>query len=402
MEWADLGTNRPLSVPNKEPPLFTIVNVLVMKFRAVKVSRTVTIPYTHSKDGFRQYIFRQDRFHCILLTKYVKKMCRALSKATRHDYNETDARLYEAQLAACSNPSTTGFTGKAGLVESDREPCSDTVLKAICNLERATSLAAQLREYEVLTYCAIGLAELQISRRDLAAASATFDGCVTSCAAIADAPLRASLLQRVLPKSMEVCNMQGRTADSFTRLRLLNTVLSLDGRSVTEECPICGEAFTGSRACLAFGCGHSFHRDCCDGWLGRKMFTCGSFRAECPVCAQVDWSLKPTPAATRALEEYRQACGGTGSTSGSNGGCHGRGFIGDNGTAAGAGSTSSDRSGNSSSSTGSSGSSMMPDRYTLSAGSDVESESSSCSGSPDGSDWESEDEDEDCAESNMR
>jgi hypothetical protein len=76
------------------------------------------------------------------------------------------------------------------------------------NLERATSLASLLGEYEVLTYCAIALAELQISRRDLEAASATFDGCVTSCAAITDAPLRASLLQRLLPKSMEVCNMQ--------------------------------------------------------------------------------------------------------------------------------------------------------------------------------------------------
>lgn len=76
------------------------------------------------------------------------------------------------------------------------------------NLERATLLAANLHEFEVLTFCAISLADLQISRRDLAAAGATFDSCVRVCATIAQSPLRTSLMQRLLPKSMEVCNMQ--------------------------------------------------------------------------------------------------------------------------------------------------------------------------------------------------
>ncbi|GIL81026.1 hypothetical protein Vretimale_9266 [Volvox reticuliferus] len=313
------------------------------------------------------------------------------------------ASLYEAQLAARSGLFAPCSAGKFGSPIPGQELCNDTLPKAMCNLERATALAAQLREYEVLTYCAIGLAELQISCRDLAAASATFDGCVASCTAIADVPLRASLLQRLLPKSMEVCNMQGRTADSFVRLRLLNTVLALNGRCVTEECSICGKALSGDRACLALGCGHSFHRDCCDSWLGRKMFICGTFRAECPVCTQVDWSLKPTPAALLALEEFKVACASC-NASGSSGGPGAYGLnrgdnaIGDAGSSSGSSSSGS----SSSSERGSNSDSTVKERCTKNRGSYIKSEGSSCSGSSDGSDGGNDEGAEDCADSKIR
>ncbi len=38
-------------------------------------------------------------------------------------------------------------------------------------------------------------------------------------------------------------------------------------------------------------------RSCCDRWLGHKMLVAGRFRAECPVCKQVDAGFKPTPTA---------------------------------------------------------------------------------------------------------
>ncbi|GLC69281.1 E3 ubiquitin-protein ligase [Pleodorina starrii] len=358
-------------------------------------------PLTQAKSGNCSHMYMKQLAEAVALME--DGLRRASDGCTRSELINRCflSSLYEAQLASHSAVSTADAAGRL-----NSEPGTvggDTVIQAMRNLERATGLAAHLCEYEVLTYCAIGLAELQISRRDLAAASATFDSCVASCVAIVDAPLRASLLQRLLPKSMEVCNMQGRTADSFARLQLLNSVLALNGRSVAEECPICGEALTQERACLALGCGHSFHRDCCDCWLGRKMFMCGTFRAECPVCTQVDWSLQPTPAAARALEEFKVACGDVGSASGSNGGPAGRDIPTESGAAFSGGNSRSTSSG--------SGSTLQASGRAGSADSSrVESESSSsCSGSSssgsgcsDESDGEGEHDGEDCAESEMR
>ncbi|PNH03506.1 hypothetical protein TSOC_010430 [Tetrabaena socialis] len=79
---------------------------------------------------------------------------------------------------------------------------------AIANYDRSLALAGRVGEYETLTYCTVGLAELHMSRRDLASASAAFDRCVAACGGVAEPALRSSLLQRVLPLSVEVLNMQ--------------------------------------------------------------------------------------------------------------------------------------------------------------------------------------------------
>lgn len=76
------------------------------------------------------------------------------------------------------------------------------------NCERALVLASHLGEPRTLVYFAVGLAELHIARRDLAAATSTFDACAAACAALGDGGLRGALLQRVLPMAMEVLNMQ--------------------------------------------------------------------------------------------------------------------------------------------------------------------------------------------------
>ncbi|KAG2486298.1 hypothetical protein HYH03_015003 [Edaphochlamys debaryana] len=191
---------------------------------------------------------------------------------------------------------------------------------ALLNYQCAMALASRLHDFPTLTRCAVALAELHIAGRDLGAASDTFDACVAACCEVADAGMRVALLQRVLPMSMEVLCMQGRIAESFERWRAYNQVLSLLGRSVPEECPICAEPFTPDRPCVALGCGHSFHRSCCDAWLGHRMFVSGTFRAECPVCKQVDPCLKPTPAAMQALEEFKRLRSGDGGASSSRSG----------------------------------------------------------------------------------
>ncbi|PNH12212.1 hypothetical protein TSOC_000894 [Tetrabaena socialis] len=109
---------------------------------------------------------------------------------------------------------------------------------------------------------------------------------------------------------------KGRTEESFGRWRAFNELLAAAGRSIPDECPICADEFTPQQACAVLGCGHSFHRSCCDTWLGTRMFMTGEFRAECPLCKQLDSSLKPTPAAIQALADYKRSCeegGGSGS-----------------------------------------------------------------------------------------
>ncbi|GIL50610.1 hypothetical protein Vafri_6749 [Volvox africanus] len=134
------------------------------------------------------------------------------------------------------------------------------------------------------------------------------------------------------------------------------------------------------------------------------MFICGTFRAECPVCTQVDWSLKPTPAALLALEEFKVACA-SGIASGSSGGPSGYGFYRDdniNGDAGSSSSSSSSSSGSSSSSeSGSNSGSTIKERCTKNGCSYIKSEGSSCSGSSDGSD-ENDEGDDDCADSKIR
>ncbi|KXZ46425.1 hypothetical protein GPECTOR_43g861 [Gonium pectorale] len=133
--------------------------------------------------------------------------------------------------------------------------------------ERGLALAAHLRDYPALARCAVALAEVHIGGRDLVAAGAVFDGCVAVCAAIPDAVLRCALLTQLLPMSMEVLNMQ--------------------------------------RACIVLSCGHAFHRDCCDAWMGSSMLASGSFQPECPQCGSLDPMLKPTPAALQELQHRR-------------------------------------------------------------------------------------------------
>lgn len=70
-------------------------------------------------------------------------------------------------------------------------------------------LSALLGDFETLTYCTVAEVELHVGAKDLAAAAAAFDCCVAAVTAgVVDPQLRARLLQRVLPMSMEILNMQ--------------------------------------------------------------------------------------------------------------------------------------------------------------------------------------------------
>ncbi|GFR51192.1 hypothetical protein Agub_g13539 [Astrephomene gubernaculifera] len=240
--------------------------------------------------------------------------------------------LYDAQLALMDLGTTTAARGYPAGSSAKPCPAANVVPMAILNAQHAISLASYLQEYDSLVYCAVSLAGLHVGRRrDLAAAAAVLDECAAQlmcCGASAagigedDTARRAALLLRVLPKSMEVYNMQGRTSDSFARWQQLNRALLLCGRSTPQRCPICAGPFSPDRGCFAMSCGHSFHRDCCDAWLGRMMHTSGVFRAECPVCKQHDPALHPTPAAVQALNGHRRAAGehGASTSSGSDSG----------------------------------------------------------------------------------
>lgn len=90
-----------------------------------------------------------------------------------------------------------------------------TFAQAIWNCRRAVAVSALLGDFETLTYCTVAEVELHVGAKDLAAAAAAFDACVAAVTpGVADPQLRARLLQRVLPMSMEILNMQvsGRRA----------------------------------------------------------------------------------------------------------------------------------------------------------------------------------------------
>ncbi|KAF6262211.1 hypothetical protein COO60DRAFT_1496951 [Scenedesmus sp. NREL 46B-D3] len=176
-------------------------------------------------------------------------------------------------------------------------------------------LAAALSDHQQQAQAAADLAAQYTAAADAMSACRMYAECMQACsAAVAGAGGGPSssgswipeLLTEVVPAAIDAHLAQEDAAGARSCLTSYNTLLLAAGKSTCDECVVCYEALTGSSAVTLLGCGHIFHRACCNEWFGHKLFEAGRFQAECPLCRQVDESLQPSETAVAALQEIQQ------------------------------------------------------------------------------------------------